>query len=618
MCVGRGDLGAVRARFEVGGQLVPPQVHGPVGDAAAVDQLLGDGVRVGPLGADQLVLALHLLGAGGLPGRAAVERDLHRGTGGAHPEVGGEPGLPGQVLAGHHVRVAQLGRGALRVVVPRLPLGVPVAVGGGVETQLGLDAVALAGHRVPFRERVAPDVEREQAGPAAVAPDRDGVTVLGQLAGVPVTGDRARGDVRERQPFDAEEVLPALHEVAGAHVLDRVGVPGDGDGLPAFEQVVDLADLVDLVDGAALVGEGQQRDVPGEHDQLVVVDGGQVPLQPGELVLVQPAVVTRGVLRVVALGAPAVGVVDVGGAGVAHGVQRHDVHVADVVGVVGGRHPGAERVEGVLGRGGVEVEVVVAGQEPGRAVGQARQVLDVRVERQVVADDVADEEGAAPLVVAAFRQVVDRAAAGVLDLGPVVGLEVARDDAVLLLCPGELAAHEGEVDRVRQGPGGRDAAVAQFGRALGQVVVVELGDVGLVHRHLVARRLGDEHRHVVVDGQPVAAVPVGRHDVTAVGHDDAGQAALPAVAGAVAVPVDEDPAGQVVGVGRPFRGADDLDLAAVGGLVPGLGRRARRGGGRGGDRRDPSGDREGREGRQGDAEAAVFSRGETQHAGVLR
>src|SRR5690606_39000457 len=59
--VGGRDLRGVLARLEVGGQLVAPQVHRRVGDTAAVHELLRDGVRVRPLGARVLRLALHLL-----------------------------------------------------------------------------------------------------------------------------------------------------------------------------------------------------------------------------------------------------------------------------------------------------------------------------------------------------------------------------------------------------------------------------------------------------------------------------------------------------------------------------------------------------------------------------
>src|SRR5699024_179447 len=105
-------------------------------------------------------------------------------------------------------------------------------------------------------------------------------------------------------------------------------------------------------------------------------------------------------------------------------------------------------------------------------------------------------------------------------------------------------------------------AVAQLRGALGQVVVVELRDVVLIHRHLISRRLRDRHRHVVEGGQPVTTLVVGAHHLAAVGDHDAGQTVLVAVPGAVLVRVDEHLAGQHRIVGGTGRGAYDFDLAA--------------------------------------------------------
>src|SRR5699024_7898095 len=89
VAVGARDLRRVLAGLEVGRQLVAPQVHPALGDAAAVDELLLDGDRVGPQGADLLRLALHLLGALGLLRPAVVDRDGDIGAGRPGEDVAG-------------------------------------------------------------------------------------------------------------------------------------------------------------------------------------------------------------------------------------------------------------------------------------------------------------------------------------------------------------------------------------------------------------------------------------------------------------------------------------------------------------------------------------------------
>src|SRR5690606_9290770 len=115
------------------------------------------------------------------------------------------------------------------------------------DAQLRLDPVGLAGDGVALLELAALDVQRHHAGAAAVPADGRGVAVLADLARVPVARDRARGDVRERQALDAEEVAPALGVVAGLEVLDAVAVPGHRHGGAAAQQLVHALDLVDLV-----------------------------------------------------------------------------------------------------------------------------------------------------------------------------------------------------------------------------------------------------------------------------------------------------------------------------------------------------------------------------------
>ena len=224
----------------------------------------------------------------------------------------------------------------------------------------------------------------------------------------------------------------------------------------------------------------------------------------------------------------------------------------------------------MLGVRGVEVQVVVAGQEPGRAVEHAGQLAGLRVQRVVVSDDVADEQDAAVGVVLALGQVGERAGAGVLDLLLLVGLDVAADQAALLVLGHRVVLDDGEVHGGRQLAGRGDAAALELGRALGQMVVVELRDVVRVDGHPVAGGLGDEHGHVLAHGQLVAAVLVGDDDLLAVRHTGPGDALLVGLAHGVPVAVVEDLAAQGVRIAglAVLRLLHDLDLAAVGVAVP--------------------------------------------------
>src|SRR5699024_12586912 len=113
------------------------------------------------------------------------------------------------------------------------PLLEPLAVGRAVDSQLRLHAVGFTGDGEALLELVARDVQCPHARATTIAADRRRVALVADRTGVPVTRDRARGDVRERQSLDTEEFTPPLDVVARLEVLDAVAVAGQRHGLAA-------------------------------------------------------------------------------------------------------------------------------------------------------------------------------------------------------------------------------------------------------------------------------------------------------------------------------------------------------------------------------------------------
>src|SRR5699024_12457209 len=113
------------------------------------------------------------------------------------------------------------------------PLVVPLAVGRTVDAQLRLHVVGLAGDGEALLELVALDVQCPHTRATTITTDRRRVALVADRTGVPVTRDRARGDVRERQSLDTEEFTPPLDVVARLEVLDAVAVAGQRHGLAA-------------------------------------------------------------------------------------------------------------------------------------------------------------------------------------------------------------------------------------------------------------------------------------------------------------------------------------------------------------------------------------------------
>ena len=261
------------------------------------------------------------------------------------------------------------------------------------------------------------------------------------------------------------------------------------------------------------------------------------------------------------------------------------MRVADIVGVVRRTEVLTVGVRGVGVVRGVVVHVVVAGQRTHRAVHVPVQRAEIRVQRQVVADIVAQQHDAAARVVVTLGEVGGTTLGGVPDLLLVVGLGVRGDRAGLVLGCRGLGLRHGEVHRGRHVAGRFQATERQVGGTLGQVVVAELGEIVGVDRHLPAGWLGDRQGEVVTGGQLVASLLVGGDDVDPVAHGDAGDRLFAVVEGGVAVGVVEDLAGEGgLVLGRIVGDLDPAFVEAVvggGGGVRGTGERA---GERSGDR----------------------------------
>src|SRR5699024_5707270 len=116
-------------------------------------------------------------------------------------EVGRQRAAPGQVGTVDHQRINQF-RGLTGGGVA--PLLEPLAVGRTVDAQLRLHVVGLAGDGEALLELVALDVQCHHTRATTITTDRRRVALVPDRTGVPVTRDRARGDVRQRQPLDTE------------------------------------------------------------------------------------------------------------------------------------------------------------------------------------------------------------------------------------------------------------------------------------------------------------------------------------------------------------------------------------------------------------------------------
>ena len=139
---------------------------------------------------------------------------------------------------------------------------------------------------------------------------------------------------------------------------------------------------------------------------------------------------------------------------------------------------------------------------------------------------------------------LDQVLADEIDLGLGLGLRIGDQhdlEGVRL-----VLRFEREIERSRQRPGRRDpleGEIERGRRAVRAVMAVEARQVrrGIDGRH-VARRLDDEDRRLVRQGQRVAAVAVRDGDVAAVRDEDAGKPGIGGAGRARTVPIlEHDP-----------------------------------------------------------------------------
>ena len=393
-------------------------------------------------------LAFSRLGVLGRLG-GAIQLNLDRRLGGTAEEGGGQESFAtGQVRAGDLQRVDLLrGVSDLVVVLPLLGVRSPFAPARGVHAGEELVILVLVAHRVVLAASVGAELESEDSGLGRVLHVGVGDAVVVELARVPIARDRAGHDLVVGQLADRAlgVFCPLCALITGNEVLEGVGVTTDGHRVRVVGE--DLVELVGVVgDDVNVVDD---RGVGGDDDLLVIVDRGQVVTQPFQLLLVD-------LLQVAAVAGAVVAVVD-------DVVQGDEVGLTDVVGVVRGTEVTAVGVGGVHVVGGVEVEVVITRQGADRAVGIGVELFEIRVQREVVSDVIAEQQDPAAGVVGALCQIRRGSLARVTDLLFVVGLGVGGHRAGLLGGSSGVGRSQREVHRGGDVPGGVQSAERQIG-----------------------------------------------------------------------------------------------------------------------------------------------------------
>ena len=517
--------------------------------------------RIGELPSRVQRLARGRLGVLGL-GVRAVDGHVYLRGGRAGEEARREVGLAAVEIGRAHLVGGDVLRclALLIVVLPLLGALGPFTPARGVDAGEELAILALVADGVELGAVRAVELQGLNTRLGGVGGVGVRNPVLIQLARVPRTGHGPGDDLIVGQLGHAI-CGPFFSGIAGEQLLDGVRVAADGDSVRVVgEDVVELGRVIG--DHALVVDD---RGVRRDHDGSVFVHVREVVLEPLELLIVDGLVVAAVAAVVV-------------GALVDDVVERDEMRLAHVVGVVRRAEVAAIGVEGVLIALGVIVHVVVSGQCAHRAVGVFVELAQIRVEREVVAHVVTEKQQAAARVIVARHHVGDGPLAGPLDLFLVVGLRVRGDRAGLLRQRGLCRLCHREVHGLRCLAGRLKPAELELGRSLRGVVVGELSKVLVINRHLVARRLSHERGEVIANGQFVASLCIRSGDIDAVGHLNTGDAGLVAVKGGVFVDVVEHLTRQRFRiVGFPV---DDLDRTLVEALVLGLPGAGQRAGGR--------------------------------------
>ncbi|MNV19514.1 hypothetical protein D3C71_1103800 [compost metagenome] len=253
----------------------------------------------------------------------------------------------------------------------------------------------------------------------------------------------------------------------------------------------------------------EQRDVHAEHDQAITRQALEVIAEEGELVRAQAADVAR-------LG---LGVVD-------HIIEEHETR-APLFHRIGIRAVhGAPAVQRVRIVAGVHVQVMVARHVEPRHLQLRGDLVDVRVQAQVVIDDVA-QGGAQPRRVLADDR-LDDGALVVADVLAAGGLRIGEHQHLeTVACRiGALGRFQREIPVAGGAAGGADAVVLQLRRPLRRVVApVGRQPIGR-RREAVLVRLDHEDGLALAHRQAVAAIGGGAHDRFAVGDLHTGQAGI--------------------------------------------------------------------------------------------
>ncbi|KAG0777981.1 hypothetical protein G6F22_011507 [Rhizopus arrhizus] len=270
-------------------------------------------------------------------------------------------------------------------------------------------------------------------------------------------------------------------------------------GVAVAAQHQHVAEVLEQVEQALAVGvterlaprrSVEQRDVHAQHQQAVLVQALQVAGKERELVFAQAA----DVLRL--------------GLGVIHHVVEEHETGATLFHRIGVRAIDfAPAVQRVFVAGRIEVEVVVARHMEPRHAQRRGDLVDRRVQGQVVVDDVAQRGAHARLGLADQRRhdrllvVADVLQAGSLRIGEHQHLEAATAVMALRL--------QGEIPVAGDVAGGCDAAVLQRRRTVRAIMPPERRQAGARLREGVGIGLDHEHGLAIAHRQAVAAVGGG-------------------------------------------------------------------------------------------------------------
>ena len=198
------------------------------------------------------------------------------------------------------------------------------------------------------------------------------------------------------------------------------------------------------------VVEADERDMGVQHDQLVFGHMRQIVFQPLQLPLADHPVI-GGLGGKIAEGIRVDAV-----ARVADIVQHDEMHLPDIEGIVFRPPFAAERIKGISVARGIEVEVVIARDKVLRHATHGDDLLEARVEREIIAHDIAFKDQAFRLGVVAAGQHLACRVADIADLPVRVGLRIAEHEALEAVADGIV--DQRKVDGLRQGARGRDSA----------------------------------------------------------------------------------------------------------------------------------------------------------------